>query len=73
MPAKKKDTKKEVKEEVKEEVKQKEQSDQDVANTNAIGSLTQETTSHNDRLGRLERVMERMMNDLNKVLNRLGL
>jgi hypothetical protein len=69
MPAKKKDAKKEVKE----EVEQKVQSDQDVANSNAIGSLSQEATNQHDRLSKVEEILEKLMSDMHKVLSRMGL
>ena len=66
MPAKKKAVKS-----TKEDIKP--MSDQTVANSTAIGDLTQIADSHHTRMAILERKMEEIMHKLGQVLTRLGL
>ena len=64
MPAKK--TKETIKEKVTE-------SDSTVANTNAIGALTEIANNQHSRMKRLEDNLEEVMKKLGQVLSRLGL
>ena len=48
-------------------------SDQTIANSTAIGDLTQIADSHHTRMAVLERKMEEIMHKLGQVLTRLGL